>query len=984
MKAKRSTILALLVTVAMMASTFAVLGTANAATPQTGQVTINMDFVHDGTFAGFAKTTTATITTLSGQYVTSISGPVSTLNLTLGHYYVNAQPQVTLASIGTSISSVITNSTHYEIDVTGSSNYTVNISATEAHTEHFNVADVQSGSSANIVLTTTSGFNFFKTTVYNNGTSTANESFNATVPEYGDFYVNLTYEGYGYSMLEGYNPSGLNLGLKGNGIVSGVVSSKATRSHLSPVNIVILNTKNNTYQVEHFSTYFFTIASNNDWANQTLLVSSPGYQSWEISNPASATSLQKIMLNKSTSDINYTYNLSSNPKYLNLSVGYYITNGTTMPTFGNSSVNSLYWQEKMDSSTLTNSSFKSYLSNLSLNNTANTMDVNGYIYSLMGNSTPSASVVSGASPSVTGNVTFNYMNSSITVSSVSSGFTVHVHTLPTKYLSGTVSYNYTFKYSYSNLSLTSSSISLSSFVQLTNPVYIPTPTSNQTVSMTFSKAKTPVMTDSDISLHWKNMVSNNYVLNSSLNNTLFAIPLNTSVSFNASGAYFNPSTGSNDYQKAHFSWYSLSSTFTFSSNSPYNATFLFNKTGTFKIDLNATSPQGIENTTQFNVTVVNSLPSVQYNISLRGKSIVTGSGNKSNVSVPQSALLQFSGYKSALTENGYKVPLIYTWYLPSYSSSAMNVTYSFTTPYIKNHALQTGFLNITSVVGTYSNVSFNFYVNDTTPPSPVISLTNATGVAITQPVAGQTTYFSANTSSDAYYPESSLVYHWKIMYTNGTVAAPGSQTYKIVAGGNNTSYIGLVFNNLDGLTVSLNATNPSHVSGYSNKTYLPIVDTSRLVVEGVYFPGALSQGSRSTVYVNVSNNGTSTANNFTIYVYVNNKVVASQFYNRSLAPGSTLNLSFNMTPGASGNIPFEFKASSSPEPSFYATLGAFTSTHSVNPPAYRTPLIIGVVIAIIVVVGIVYYKISSGGTRETKTTAIKKADQKKTPPQKKQ
>ena len=44
------------------------------------------------------------------------------------------------------------------------------------------------------------------------------------------------------------------------------------------------------------------------------------------------------------------------------------------------------------------------------------------------------------------------------------------------------------------------------------------------------------------------MVSSNYVLNSSLNNTLFAIPLNTSVSFNASGAYFNPSTGSNDYQ----------------------------------------------------------------------------------------------------------------------------------------------------------------------------------------------------------------------------------------------------------------------------------------------------------------------------------------------------------------------------------------------------------------------------------------------------
>ena len=95
MKAKRSTILALLVTVAMMASTFAVLGTANAATPPTGQVTINMEFVHDGKTYFAKSSTTATITTLSGQYVTSITGPANTFNLTQGYYYVNAQPQNT-------------------------------------------------------------------------------------------------------------------------------------------------------------------------------------------------------------------------------------------------------------------------------------------------------------------------------------------------------------------------------------------------------------------------------------------------------------------------------------------------------------------------------------------------------------------------------------------------------------------------------------------------------------------------------------------------------------------------------------------------------------------------------------------------------------------------------------------------------------------------------------------------------------------------
>ena len=979
MKAKRSTILALLVTVAMMASTFAVLGTANAATPPTGQVTINMEFVHDGKTYFAKSSTTATITTLSGQYVTSITGPANTFNLTQGYYYVNAQPQNTFI---TGIGSAITNATHMEIDVTDvNTSYTVNISAASAATGLFTVVNVPASSSVQVTLSTTSGFNFFSTTVYNNLTAPSNETFNATAPSAGFFYANLTYEGSEYSALKSFGTGKINLFLTTSAVVSGTVQSN-TGSYLSPVSVVVVNTTLSTYQVFHFSTSYFTVASDNGWANQVLLVGSPGYQSWEISNPASATGIQHLMLNKSTSDINYTYNLSSNPKYLNLSVGYYITNGTTMPTFGNSTVNSLYWQEKMDSSTLTNATVKSYISNLSVNNTANTINVNGYIYKLTGKSTASAAVTLSPSPQVTGSVTFNYVNSSITVSSVSSGFTVQVHTLPTKYLSGTVSYNYTFKYSYANLSLTSSSVSLSSFVHLTNPVYVPTPTSNQTVSMTFSKAKTPVITDSDVSLYWKNMVSTNYVLNSSLNNTLFAIPLNTSVSFNASGAFYNPSTGSNDYQKATFSWYSPSSTY--KTNGTYNATFMFDKTGTYHVYLNATSPQDITNNTEFNVTVVTTNPSVQYNISLSGKAIVTGSGNQKNVSVPQSSLLQFSAYKSVLKADGYNVPLIYTWYLPSYTSSALNVTYSFTTPYIKNHTLQTGYLNITSVVGTYSNVSFKFFVTDSTPPSPVISLTNATGVAITQPVAGQVTYFSANSSSDAYYPESSLVYHWTVMYTNGTVAAPGSSTYNIVAGNNNTSYIALKFNTLDGLTVSLNATNPSHVSGYSNKTYLPIVDTSRLVVEGVYFPHALSQGSKTTVYVNVSNNGTATANNFTIYVYVNSKVVASEFYSSSLAVGSSMNVSFNMTPSASGNLPFEFEASSSPEPSFYQSLSAFTSTHSVNPPAYRTPLIIGVVIAIIVVVGIVYYRISSGGSKESKTTAIKKVDQKKNPPQKKQ
>jgi hypothetical protein len=374
MKAKRSTILALLVTVAMMASTFAVLGTANAATPPTGQVTINMEFVHGGNTYLAEPTTTATITTLSGQYVTSISGPANTFNLTQGHYYVNAQPQDTFI---TGIGSAITNATHMEIDVTGTaSSYTVNIQATSAATGKFTVVDVPASSSVQVSLSTTSGFNFFSTTVYNNLTAPSNETFNATAPSAGFFYANLTYEGSEYSVLESYGTGKINLYLTTEAVVSGVVQSD-TGSYLSPVSVVVVNTTLKTYQVFHFSTSYFTVASDNGWANQILLVGSPGYQSWEIANPASATSIQHLKLNKTSSDINYTYNLSSNPKYLNLSVGYYITNGTTMPTFGNSTVNSLYWQEQMDASTLTSANVKSYLSNLSVNNTANTINVNG-------------------------------------------------------------------------------------------------------------------------------------------------------------------------------------------------------------------------------------------------------------------------------------------------------------------------------------------------------------------------------------------------------------------------------------------------------------------------------------------------------------------------------------------------------------------------------------------------------------------------------
>ena len=45
-----------------------------------------------------------------------------------------------------------------------------------------------------------------------------------------------------------------------------------------------------------------------------------------------------------------------------------------------------------------------------------------------------------------------------------------------------------------------------------------------------------------------------YVLNSSLNNTVFVVPQNTSVALNVSNGFYNPVTGQSNYQQSNFTW----------------------------------------------------------------------------------------------------------------------------------------------------------------------------------------------------------------------------------------------------------------------------------------------------------------------------------------------------------------------------------------------------------------------------------------------
>lgn len=190
------------------------------------------------------------------------------------------------------------------------------------------------------------------------------------------------------------------------------------------------------------------------------------------------------------------------------------------------------------------------------------------------------------------------------------------------------------------------------------------------------------------------MVSSDYVVNSSLNNTVLAVPTGTSVYFNVSQAYFNPVTGDNDYNApgTSFTWYNVTGSPKFVGTG-YNVSIdEFNSSGIYHLMVNYTSASGVYNTTNFSVLAVSpsELPSISLNVSSSGKvdfvRSAISSGSVEKFYVPQSATVQFSGYGTKLTADSYGVPVQYVWYFvprgtyTGYKSLGENITQTFTTP----------------------------------------------------------------------------------------------------------------------------------------------------------------------------------------------------------------------------------------------------------------------------------------------------------------
>ena len=950
----RNSLIAIVMTLLVIGSALAIAGNSSAISPQTGTVSYKA-FYLSGSTPLPASGAKVTVSTLSGYQVATLNGALNHTSLPYGSYKFTLQPYETYGSAN------IVNGTSAIVDVSTPTQSTLYLNTTAYSTHHVNVTVTGASSPATVSFSTQAGFVF--------ETNTTTGTFSAMLPASG-FFATVTYGTQSNSTYLTNVGQNLTLGVSGTSIYAGIVEDQNGNA-MQHFNVVAIDSAAQKYTVMHFTDGTFQFVHT---AGYQYVITANGYSPANFVSGKSSYTMQL-----SSSNVTYTYSLESNPGYLNLTVDYSISNSTALPFMPNATIGSFYWQQVFDHfSPGSHATVTSYIENLVGSYTDYSILVNGHNYNETGTVTLKTDSVNASNMHLAVNYTFKNLN--VTAASVANGFTVKLFAQGTQYTYGSLYYNYVLDYSVNGISLASPVSVAKTFA---NPVELLPQTSSGFVSLVFNKVSSPFVTASQINLYWNNTTPQSYLVASNSTSAVFIVPTNVPVSFNLSNAFFNPVTNTNDYSKAlNYTW-SLNGTVNANNYNKYNASFTFPGFANYTVTVNYTSASGVQNQTSFTVFAYNATPSASLNVSSQGQTLFTTqsvSGTVS-VSVPQSNPVLFSAYSSSLTIPGttYKVPLLYNWYFPGYSNAAVNVSQTFNTPWIASKAFVTGYLNVATAVGIPLNVTLSLNVTDTTPPSPVMTLANSTQSTITQPVAGQLTIFSGNQSTDKYYSVSQLTYSWKITYANGTTVPAGSSTYELMNNNTNLSYFMVKFNTLNSLIVSMKVTNPSNVSAYKNFTTSVVVSSPRLIVQNVYFPTTPSQGASTLVYVNVSNNGTVDANSFTIVALVNGKNVSFQSYGL-LPVGVTKQFEFNLTAPSSGSVQFVFEATNNTEPSFMITDGSLTITHNISPPSWQTPVIIGSVILIIVLIGFAYYRFSSRGAskpKKDKKPVTKKTEEKK-------
>jgi hypothetical protein len=168
------------------------------------------------------------------------------------------------------------------------------------------------------------------------------------------------------------------------------------------------------------------------------------------------------------------------------------------------------------------------------------------------------------------------------------------------------------------------------------------------------------------------------------------------------------------------------------------------------------------------------------------------------------------------------------------------------------------------------------------------------------------------------------------------------------------------FNILSDVHVDLQVSNPN-VTAYSNNSYVPSYTGPQLVVSSFYFTGAFTQGTTKTAQVNVTNKGTGTATSVQIVVMVGSSIIGSQtFTNISLAKNQTKSFNVSVSFPNAGSQNVVVIANTTSQPSFIAKDGQYSTSISVGASPYKIPLVIAAIVVIILIIGLLYYRVTQG------------------------
>ncbi|MGP6240264.1 CARDB domain-containing protein [Cuniculiplasma sp. SKW4] len=922
---------------------------SNASSPQSSNVTIGVFVENGGNQVGVSATPTVYVNSTSGYQVSMFTMDTSNNNmitLPYGTYIFTALPtNTTLAG-----KVYFTNKSVQIVDVSKPYvNVTMNQTSVLAKYTQVNLSGLD-GQTATLLFSSMNGNVFNKVT-------TSASTFSTYLPSAGTFNVVVYFNGNPDDGQEFFNvlpsTSGLSLNLSTSTNYFGTVYLPNGNTP-SAVKAVVYNEKSNSYSIMRFSSASFYVSTASD--NWVILECS----GCNPINITGQTGVHSFHFTNSISNVTTTYHFGKNLRNVTMNETIGISGNTEFPGVPGASSGYLAIQEM-------NANFqnqvKSLLSSVS-QNSYYLFTANNTYYNLTGK--VSYSLITTANGELMASVEANFQNMNMNRSD-------YKNLVLNVFQNNQYNLKYTTMIYYDNTSY--SVKSATSAVSYSNPFEIYPVSSPQWVTVNFGKSQKPVFMNGNIMVYYSGIKTTDSVLNSSSSNGIIVVPIDKNVSINISNTLYNPINGQYQYlSPVNFSW-NVSGKMLTNVAKPYNLTYNFTSTIT-NIMISGTDSSNFTNTTNLTVIALPSsyMPYVNLSYTVNGKNhtlkYTPMSGMiMAHIHVNQNQVVKFNAQASSLnyTYMGkkYSLQLVDNWAFPNYTTSGAVVSYKYTVPSVKA-GIENSYLNITSSANTTTSVMIMAYVNDTTPPDAVVTLQNGTHGNISSVLAGTPMIITANYSSDQYYKFSDLKFNWTLRYANGTIMNLSSKNFTVIAyntsatSWNASNWVMVEFDMLSDVHIDLQVSNPN-VTAYSNNSYAPAYSGPQLVVSSFYFTGSFTQGTTKTVNVNVTNKGTGTATSLTIIVKVGSSVVGSQTYsNISLTTNQTKTFTVNVSFPNAGSNNVVVLANTTLQPSFIEKNGEYSTTISVGASPYKIPLVIAAIVVIIVIIGLLYYRVTQG------------------------